>query len=221
MWAPIDPATLVAGEPVQRGHIYHQDAREGYLAGVWDCTAFTEPMQPYGVDEFMFLLEGSLVMSMPDGTDHRLKAGQGFVIPKGLICQWTQEGYLRKFFMILDPKPPTIAHNPSLQRITVPDLVIADLGSGSTPVEVGRVDFVNASGSMQVGLRDCAACDFAALPITQNLLLQVVAGDLTLTGADGPQTFKEGDTAYIAAGGTLRWQTADGTRLLQASYRTP
>ncbi|WP_104018380.1 cupin domain-containing protein [Roseovarius nitratireducens] len=215
-WDAMDPATLVAGEPVQRGHIYHEDAGAGYLAGVWDCTAFTEPMQPYGVDEYMFLLEGTLVMGMPDGTDVTITAGQGFVIPKGLTCQWKQEGYLRKFFIILDPKLPDHADNPSRHRITVPELMIA--GQGGQPVEASRVDFVNASGSMQVGLRDCAACDFAALPVTQNLLLQVIEGELTLTGTEDLQTFKKGEAAYVVAGGTLRWQTTDGTRLLQASY---
>ena len=40
-WEPIDPTGLQAGEPVQRGHIYHQDEAAGYMAGVWDCTPMT------------------------------------------------------------------------------------------------------------------------------------------------------------------------------------
>ena len=36
-WEPIDPAGLEAGEPAQRGHIYHHDEAAGYMAGVWGC----------------------------------------------------------------------------------------------------------------------------------------------------------------------------------------
>ncbi len=214
-WDVMDPATLVAGEPVQRGHIYHEGPGEGYIAGVWDCTAFTEPMQPYGVDEFMFLLEGSLVMGMPDGTDVTISAGQGFVIPKGLTCQWKQEGYLRKFFMILDPKLPETADNPSLHRITVADLSIA---ADNDAVESRRVDFVNAAGSMQVAVRNCAQSDLADLPVTENQLIVVLTGQLSLTGAEGSATFGPGEAAYIVAGGTVRWQNSAGTKLMQANY---
>ena len=59
-WEMIDPSDLEAGNPVQRGHIYHQDEALGYLAGVWDCTAMTEKFAPYAVNEFMIVLEGSV-----------------------------------------------------------------------------------------------------------------------------------------------------------------
>jgi uncharacterized cupin superfamily protein len=58
----IDPADLVSGTPVQRGYLC--DEIGGYIAGVWDCTAQTAHMSAYEVDEFMYLLDGSLVMVM-------------------------------------------------------------------------------------------------------------------------------------------------------------
>lgn len=214
-WDPMDPASLVAGDPVQRGHIYHEDAAAGYLAGVWDCTAFTQRMEPYPVDEFMYLLEGALVMVMPDGAEITIAAGQGFIIPKGLECQWRQEGYLRKFFMILE-RPDTAGRNASLDRITVPDL--APLAPAGTAVERRRTDFVNASGAMQVCLRDCADADLAALPVTENLLIQVIEGRLTLTEDGETHGFGPGEAAYIRAGATVGWRTEAGARLLQSSY---
>ncbi len=101
-WDTIDPGDLEAGNPVQRGHIYHQDEALGYMAGVWDCTAMTGKFEPYAVHEFMFLLEGSIIMVLEDGTEITVNAGEPFVIPKGLPCQWKQLGTVRKYFMIFE-----------------------------------------------------------------------------------------------------------------------
>ena len=68
-WDSMDPENLVEGTPVQRGHIYHENPDAGIMVGVWDCTAFTEHMAPYPVDEFMYLLEGD--------TAHRLARWNG------------------------------------------------------------------------------------------------------------------------------------------------
>ncbi|RBI70329.1 hypothetical protein DQW77_14015 [Roseovarius sp. TE539] len=213
-WETIDPAGLESGTPVQRGHIYHEDAAHGYLSGVWDCTAQTERMAPYPVDEFMFLLEGSLVMGLPDGTDVEVEQGQAFIIPKGFECQWKQAGYLRKLFMILDATVPEAGDNPALHRITVPDLS----GSPGGGVVTDRVDFINAAGSMQAGLRLCADMKIPAMPVRANLLLHVLSGCLTLTSPAGDETFTSGQTAYVLQGGTVDWQTEGETRILWSSY---
>jgi len=61
-WDPIDPKSIESGSPVQRGHLYFNDADLGLMAGVWDCTPFTGTMAPYDVNEFMYVLEGSVTM---------------------------------------------------------------------------------------------------------------------------------------------------------------
>jgi len=214
-WERIDPAGLVSGTPVQRGHIYHEDADAGYLAGVWDCTAQTEHMGPYPVDEFMLLLEGRLVMGLPDGTDIEIEAGDAFIIPKGFECQWKQPGYLRKVFMILDGPVPGDGDNPGLHRITMPDLA-GGLAAGGQITD--RVDFINAAGTMQAGLRQCGAATIPGLPVQASQVLHVLSGRLTLGSGQGRRSFETGQTAYIRQGGTLHWQTAPDTRLLWCSH---
>ena len=49
----IDPSTLVAGEPVQRGHDYFVDDTGQVMAGVWDCTPMTERLARCRASEFM------------------------------------------------------------------------------------------------------------------------------------------------------------------------
>ena len=33
----MDYASLVSGEPIQQGRVYHEIAEQGYMVGVWDC----------------------------------------------------------------------------------------------------------------------------------------------------------------------------------------
>ena len=49
---------------------------------VWHVT------EPYGVDEFMFFLEGSIKLTSTDGTVQIIEAGEGVTIPK----EWTGVG---------------------------------------------------------------------------------------------------------------------------------
>ena len=96
------------------------------MVGIWDCTAFTDQMMPYTVDEYMFFLEGELTMLLPNGTEIEIKAGDAFIIPKGFECQWKQTGFVRKIFMILDGEVPN-AGNASLKRLrckTFPSLIV-------------------------------------------------------------------------------------------------
>lgn len=216
-WDPIDPANLVSGEPVQHGHVYHEEEGSGYLSGVWDCTAQTEKMGPYGVDEFMLILEGTLVMAMPNGDEITIAPGDAFVIPKGFECQWKQADYLRKFFVILDGPVPEEAENPSLRRITVPELDRGEaLAKGA--VMSDQVHFLNAAGTMKVGISEWSETRISSISVSTNQLVHVLAGRLTLTGSGGEQVLEQGETAHILAGGTMGWHTAESTRLLYCSH---
>ena len=119
-WEQIEASELETASPVQRGHIYHQDKASGYMAGVWDCTPMTAKFGPYPVHEFMFLLEGSVTMVLKDGTEVTVNAGEAFVIPKGLPCQWKQPGYVRKFFMIFENPGAQAADDVASQGIILP-----------------------------------------------------------------------------------------------------
>lgn len=214
-WEEMNPDDLASGTPVQHGHTYHEVESDGYLAGVWDCTAFEDHMGHYPVDEFMWLIEGAVTMVMPDGSEVTTKAGEAFVIPKGLKCQWKQPGYVRKFFMILDGPVPGDGANASLERVTKPDL--SGISAGAN-VEAAQTAFVNAAGTMRVMVRNCAEARVPGLAITAHSLIHVLAGELTVTEGDTAHVFGTGATAYLRKGAKVGWQTAAGTRLIQSSY---
>ena len=216
-WEQMDYAALVSGEPVQRGHLYHEIAAQGYMAGVWDCTAFTDQMMPYTVDEYMLFLAGELTVVLPDGTEIEIKPGDAFVIPKGFECQWKQPGFVHKIFMILDGPTPA-ADNASLQRITVPDLTPRDVESD---ICTTRTDFLNAAGNLRVDVQSYGALSQPALRMEANKIITVLQGSLTLHDGQNNHTFAKGQTAYVHQEDTVGFATKAGTQLIVASYAAP
>ena len=55
--------------------------------------------EPYGVDEFMFFLEGSVTLTSADGSVTTVNAGEGVTIPKEWTGLWATTGY-RKIWVI-------------------------------------------------------------------------------------------------------------------------
>jgi len=55
----------------------------------------SEITEPYGVDEFMFFLEGGVTLTSADGTITKINAGEGVTIPKEWTGIWDTDGYTK------------------------------------------------------------------------------------------------------------------------------
>jgi len=55
--------------------------------------------EPYGVDEFMFFLEGDVTLTSSDGSVITISAGEAVTIPKEWTGRWETDGY-RKIWVI-------------------------------------------------------------------------------------------------------------------------
>ena len=51
--------------------------------------------EPYGVDEFMYFLEGSVTLTSSDGSVQVINAGEAVTIPKEWTGIWETEGYTK------------------------------------------------------------------------------------------------------------------------------
>ena len=58
-----------------------------------------EITEPYGVDEFMFFLEGSVTLTSDDGSQMTINAGEAVTIPREWTGVWETDGY-RKIWVI-------------------------------------------------------------------------------------------------------------------------
>ncbi len=54
-----------------------------------------EVTEPYGVDEFMFFLEGAVTLTSSDGSVQVINAGEGVTIPKEWTGIWDTDGYTK------------------------------------------------------------------------------------------------------------------------------
>ena len=54
-----------------------------------------EITEPYGVDEFMYFLEGSVKLTSTDGSVQVIDAGEAVTIPKEWTGTWETDGYTK------------------------------------------------------------------------------------------------------------------------------
>lgn len=54
-----------------------------------------EITEPYGVDEFMYFLEGSVTLTSTDGSVQVIDAGEAVTIPKEWTGTWETDGYTK------------------------------------------------------------------------------------------------------------------------------
>ena len=51
--------------------------------------------EPYGVDEFMYFVEGGVTLTSADGTIQQIEAGEAVTIPKEWTGIWETDGYTK------------------------------------------------------------------------------------------------------------------------------
>jgi len=107
-----DPATLAKPREGETQGVHTRDfeafrAADGHFdAGVYESKAERVPIEePYGVDEFMYFLEGGVTLTGRDGHVTRIGAGEAVIIPKEWRGLWETDGY-RKIYVIYSPEKP-------------------------------------------------------------------------------------------------------------------
>lgn len=106
--APINPEWIIAGTPVAR---FSRDAQgfDGSAgSALWDCTAGTFRWF-FDRHETVVVLEGSVRVTLEDGTEHVLRKGDTAFFRAGTWATWHIETYLRKAAFIKRPTPPLLS----------------------------------------------------------------------------------------------------------------
>jgi uncharacterized cupin superfamily protein len=58
-----------------------------------------EATEPYGVDEFMYFIEGGVTLTSSDGSVQVIEAGEAVTIPKEWTGIWDTDGYTKIWFI--------------------------------------------------------------------------------------------------------------------------
>lgn len=204
-WEPVlaDPA---AGPlPIQRGATYFTDDAAGYSTGVWESTAFVGVMAPYPVHEFMIVLEGEVTIVHKSGERTIVSAGKSFFLPKGLECQWRQDGVVRKYFAVFENGNDILSHDACPSLIVdgfaeLPSIEVnpSDPLLGATPTLRAKTAFSAESEQWRIGVWQSGPYQRRLGPFPRHELMHVLEGQVTVTDAVGTsQTFSAGDTFFI------------------------
>lgn len=104
-WEPIAHDKVLEGTPRQRRHRFFVSdrLRAGQVrVGIWQATAYTERLENYPKDEFMYVIEGSVTIIEPDGRTETFTKGDSFFMPCGFAGLWQQDEPMKKYFMVFD-----------------------------------------------------------------------------------------------------------------------
>ena len=221
-WPDFPPGILAAGKPVQRGHTYFEDKAIGLSAGVWDCTAMAGKLEPYSVNEFMIVLEGAVTIVDARDRAVTIKAGESFLLPKGLPCVWRQDGYIRKFFVIFDDASGKTPPDPAVLEVLRPDPQAAlapstgpapELLASAAPSQRDKQYFADLTAQWTVGVWDSTAYHRKTISFPRHELMHILEGEVTLTEEGGSaQTFKAGDTFFVPMGTRCNWKSTGYVR---------
>ena len=226
-WDALAAEIVVSGEPVQRGHTWHETAGGVFTSGVWDCTPHRLVPGPYEVDEFMIVLEGSIIIEHEDGDTRRFRAGEAFVIPRGTPCSWVQDEYALKFWAIHDDPSNPLESDPGLHAIAAdPDAAldaVAGLDAaqfdGGVPEMAQRVLYRDPGGKFEAGIWECSPMRRKPATLARSELMHILEGSGSITNGDGAVfEFRAGDTFLVPIGMGYRWQNDSRVKKFYCSY---
>jgi uncharacterized cupin superfamily protein len=194
----LDATDFSSDVPVQHTHSYYEDDEIGLYVGLWDTETMVEAGGPYACDEFMWLLEGECqIRNNRTGEIASVKAGTPFVIPKGYDCQWHQQGYLRKFYVISEHPGEGIPAAPAHEGIVFP-----------------KAGYKDTTGRFFSGTWASEAFESRQRPFAYNEFAYVYEGSITLTDTKGvAHEFTAGDAFFIPEGVGCDAAVASSVRL--------
>ncbi len=216
--------------PVQHSHSDFEDDDIGLFVGLWDTETMVEAGGPYACDEFMWLLEGECqIRNNRTGEIETAKAGMPFVIPKGYDCQWQQQGYLRKFYVISEHPEEAIPAAPSCEGIVIPkaDAVLTDqtddapfaITSGSRPQH--NICYQDTTGRFFASTWVAKAFESEQRPFPYHEFAYVHRGSIALIDAEGAaQVFNTGDAFFIPKGMMCNATVANSVGLFVAVIKS-
>lgn len=97
----LPPEVILDGAPHGGYTVFFQSQDPAMAVGVYESSGpGTVRLRDYPHDEFCLLVKGDLVIRDAAGEEHRFRAGDSFVIPRGFEGEWVMETVIRKQFVV-------------------------------------------------------------------------------------------------------------------------
>lgn len=95
----LPPEVLLGPAPQCRSDNVFKDELTGVVAGTWDSTPYHRIVRAHRLNEFMYLLDGSVRFAAPDGSVLSATAGDALFVPQGAPIGWESRDRVAKFFV--------------------------------------------------------------------------------------------------------------------------
>lgn len=96
----LPPEVLLSPAPQCRSDNVFTDDGAAYSAGTWDSTPYYRIIRRHRLNEFMYLLAGSVRFAAPDGSVLSLGAGDAIFVPKDAPVGWESSDRVAKFYVV-------------------------------------------------------------------------------------------------------------------------
>ena len=94
------PAEVLLGPAPQcRSDNVFKDELTGVVAGTWDSTPYHRIVRAHRLNEFMYLLDGSVRFAAPDGSVLSAGTGDALFVPQGAPIGWESRDRVAKFYV--------------------------------------------------------------------------------------------------------------------------
>lgn len=195
--------------PKQHTHSYYEDKSLGLYIGVWGTDDMIETAAPYVCDEFMSIIEGAVeIKNNLTGKKETIMAGESFVIPQGYNCQWHQNGYLRKFFVIYEPPEESIPAQPVCEHVIYIDEKSAIPWQETSDGYNKKVLYQSHNQNFTSGVWQANSFNTDCIAFPYNEFIMVKQGCLICTDEQGIEyKISIGEALFIPQGTRCSWKT--------------
>ncbi|MCO5397541.1 cupin domain-containing protein [Ralstonia soli] len=97
------PEVLLGPAPQCRSDNVFTNEPTQYRAGTWDSTSYHRIVRPHPVNEFMYVLDGSVRFASPDDPDGSalsVSTGDAIFVPQGTAIGWESTARVAKFYVV-------------------------------------------------------------------------------------------------------------------------
>lgn len=210
-------AFALQGDPLAAGRVINfHDPLQGYATGSSVSVGANLLIEDFPWVELGIVEAGELRLQ-GDGFDLQLRAGDCFVVPRGVRVRWHHRGQLRRLFMAFPgleactdmPKMPTrIDLSQSLSPASPPSANVLLTGTPSAWSET-----LFSAANLRIGLWQCEAYARKQVEPAYSELMFILDGSVTLTAEQGDSHHvRAGETVMVPKGASNAWRSEETVR---------
>ncbi len=198
---------LETEQPTQKGRCFVNDTQRGIRSGIWQATPYSLKRKVRVATELAVLLDGTITIVSDEGVPTTVKAGDAYVLPRGLGYKWIQQANVRKYYVSFTLPKAKSCDPPRLQHVTRQKLLD------------GGVDFfVSAERHVRIHTDQRAGLEGDVLSFAACQFVMVLEGKIDVEDcAQQVHRIEAGAAFYIPAETTLRSLSAFDIRSINCT----